>query len=152
AVTYKDSHWHLRSDLFKPEFKHKTFIKKCSEEQRNSKERFVLHYKNTYSHPDILPSWMIIELLPIGTWSTIYKNLENRSDKKSISDIFKLSPIELESWLHAITYIRNLCAHHSRLWNRHFTIRPKQVNQYIQYLTPNTNFAAQAAMMHVLLE
>ncbi|TAK73121.1 MAG: Abi family protein, partial [Gammaproteobacteria bacterium] len=98
------------------------------------------------------PSWMNTELLPMGTWSTIYKNLANRSDKKRMSDIFKLSPVDLESWLHALTYIRNLCAHHSRLWNRHFTIRPKQIIEYIKYLTPNTTFAAQAAMIHVLLK
>ncbi|MDE6380839.1 MAG: Abi family protein, partial [Muribaculaceae bacterium] len=24
----------------------------------------------------------------------------------------------MESWLHAIVYVRNICAHHSRLWNR----------------------------------
>src|SRR5205085_7500938 len=127
-------------------------IKKCTEEQQNSKERFVLHYNNTYTKPALVPSRMTTELLPIGTWSTIYKNLENRSDKKRVSDVFKLSPVDLESWLHALTYIRNLCAHHSRIWNRHFTIRPKQISEYVKYLTPNTTFAAQATMMHLLLK
>lgn len=130
----------------------RTKLKKCLEEQQNSKERFVQHYKNTYTQPKFVPSWMTTELLPMGTWSTVYKNLENRSDKKRISDVFKLSPVDLESWLHALTYIRNLCAHHSRIWNRHFTIRPKQVNKYVKYLTPNTTFAAQSAMMHLLLK
>ncbi|WP_081779105.1 Abi family protein [Legionella sainthelensi] len=63
---------------------------------------------------------MIVELLPIGTWSILYTNLKYRSDKKNISDTFKLSPIECGSCLHTLTYIRNLCAHNSRLWNRHF--------------------------------
>ncbi len=152
TVTYNDSHWHLKRELFKPEFNYDAFTKKCTEEQRNSKERFVLHYKNTYDIPELVPSWMTTELLPIGTWSTVYKNLANRSDKKRISDVLKLSPIDLESWLHALTYIRNLCAHHSRLWNRHFTIRPKQISPSMKYLTPNTTFAAQAAMMHALLK
>jgi abortive infection bacteriophage resistance protein len=31
----------------------------------------------------------------------------------------------LGGWLHAIGYIRNLCAHHSRLWNRTLAIRPR---------------------------
>lgn len=95
---------------------------------------------------------MTTELLPMGTWSTVYKNLINRSDKKRVSDVFKLSPIDLESWLHTLTYIRNLCAHHSRLWNRHFTIRPKKISEYVKHLTPNTTFAAQAAMIHLLLK
>ncbi|WP_420870571.1 Abi family protein [Legionella sainthelensi] len=58
-----------------------------------------------------MPSWMIVELLPIGTWSILYTNLKYRSDKKNISDTFKLSPIECGSCLHTLTYIRNLCAH-----------------------------------------
>lgn len=152
AITYNDSHWHLRRDLFKPEFNYNAFIKKCTEEQQNSKEKFVLHYKNTYTQPELAPAWMTTELLPMGTWSIVYKNLENRSDKKRVSDVFKLSPVDLESWLHALTYIRNLCAHHSRIWNRHFTIRPKQISEYVKYLTPTTTFAAQAAMMHLLLK
>jgi abortive infection bacteriophage resistance protein len=152
AVTYNDGHWHLRRNLFKHEFNYNALIKKCTEEQQNSKERFVLHYKNTYDQPELVPSWMTTELLPMGTWSMVYKNLVNRSDKKKMSDVFKLSPVDLESWLHALTYIRNLCAHHSRIWNRHFTIRPKQISEYVKYLTPNTTFAAQAAMMHLLLK
>ena len=29
------------------------------------------------------------------------------------------------SWLHTLVYVRNLCAHHSRLWNREFAIKPE---------------------------
>lgn len=28
------------------------------------------------------------------------------------------------SWLHTLVYIRNICAHHSRLWNRTLGVRP----------------------------
>ncbi|MDE2155993.1 MAG: Abi family protein, partial [Xanthomonadaceae bacterium] len=31
----------------------------------------------------------------------------------------------LVSWLHALNYVRNICAHHKRLWNRHLGIRPR---------------------------
>jgi abortive infection bacteriophage resistance protein len=57
----------------------------------------------------------------------------------------------LQSWLHSLTYIRNLCAHHARLWNRHFTITPIPKLKYRKYLTPNHTFAAQAAMIHIML-
>lgn len=38
---------------------------------------------------------------------------------------FNLYTPVLESWLHTLLYIRNLCAHHARLWNRELAIRPK---------------------------
>lgn len=152
AIKYQDSHWHLNKSLFKKEFNYFNFMDKCRNEEKNSKEPFVTHYKTNYKNPEDLPSWMIIELLPMGTWSILYNNLENRSDKKSISDEFNLSPVEFGSCLHAISYMRNLCAHHSRLWNRHFTLKPMQTRTYKEYLTPNTTFAAQAALLHIFLK
>lgn len=115
AVTHNDSHWHLNQALFKPTFDHSAFVKKCTGEQETSKEHFVLHYQAKYSTPYLTPCWMTIELLPMGSWSVVYKNLLNRSDRKAIAYTFGLSPQDLESWLHVLTYIRNLCAHHSRL-------------------------------------
>ena len=45
--------------------------------------------------------------------------------KKRIADTYFLPEPILESMLHHLTYVRNLCAHHSRLWNRRFTITLK---------------------------
>lgn len=28
------------------------------------------------------------------------------------------------TWLHSLNYLRNVCAHHSRLWNRNITVQP----------------------------
>ena len=28
------------------------------------------------------------------------------------------------SWLHTLVYVRNICAHHARLWNRTLGVRP----------------------------
>jgi len=37
----------------------------------------------------------------------------------------------LESWLHALAFGRNVCAHNCRVWNRTFTIRPKIPKLYV---------------------
>jgi len=152
ATNYNDGHWHLRRDLFKPNYKYYSLLSQCEMEQQRSKEPFVGHYKKNYEQPTLLPAWMIVELLSMGTWSIMYENLAQRHDKKKISDTFNLPPTEFESWLHSLTYIRNLCAHHSRLWNRQFTITPKQFKDYKEYFTPATTFAAQAAMIHLFLK
>ncbi len=106
-------------------------------------ERFIEQFSqdiNSYDEPALPPCWMLIELLSLGTWSIVYENLANRKDKKNIAQFFDLSPIELGSWLHALTYIRNLCAHHSRIWNRHFTVKPAVKSKYQKYLEPNSTF------------
>lgn len=151
ALIYQDSHWYSHKELFTPTFKFEKFLDECANEFTRSREVFARHYKNNYDVPKLPPSWMMIELLSLGTWSLLYQNLSNRKDKKQISDTFDLSPMELQSWLHSLTYIRNLCAHHARLWNRRFTITPISKFRYSQYLTPNHTFAAQAAMIHIML-
>jgi len=35
----------------------------------------------------------------------------------------------MSSWLHTVVYVRNLCAHHSRVWNRVLGIRPLTNNK-----------------------
>lgn len=37
---------------------------------------------------------------------------------------YGISDNVLESWLHSIVYVRNICAHHSRLWNKNLRIQP----------------------------
>ena len=47
------------------------------------------------------------------------------AEKKKIARQFGIShPPVLESWMQSMTYVRNICAHHSRLWNRILTVRP----------------------------
>ncbi len=45
-------------------------------------------------------------------------------DKQLIADFFGLHHTVFTSWLHTLTYVRNICAHHARLWNREFAIKP----------------------------
>jgi len=87
-------------------------------------EVFVSHYKSIYSSPINPPSWMIIELLTAGQLSRLYAGLANKQDKKDIANAFGLNHTVFGNWLHAIVYCRNLCAHHSRFWNRDFVIQP----------------------------
>lgn len=67
---------------------------------------------------------MCFELLTIGELSNLYRGLRNNDDKKRIADFFKLHPTVFQSWLHSLTYVRNICAHHARLWNKDLAVEP----------------------------
>jgi len=46
------------------------------------------------------------------------------SRKEYITEQFGLKKVAiLENWLHAISNLRNCCAHHSRTWNRRFMVK-----------------------------
>lgn len=83
---------------------------------------------------------MSFEIASIGLLSKIYRDLKMSACKKLISDHFKLGhPKVLESWIHSLSYVRNICAHHSRLWNRVLTLKPTLPTNTKEQWLINTN-------------
>lgn len=82
------------------------------------KENFLRHYLSTYNNPKLPPSWMMIECLTWGELSYLYAGLKSNSIKKQIAQNLGVHAEILESWLKCFNDIRNLCAHHNRLWNK----------------------------------
>jgi abortive infection bacteriophage resistance protein len=87
-------------------------------ETRRSKERFVEHFKNKYGDlHDRLPIWMLAEIMSFGRMLTMFNGIDSRL-KRTIAQEYKIQDDILQNWLGALNVIRNICAHHGRLWNR----------------------------------
>ncbi len=91
-------------------------------ELTRSKEVFVTHFR---FEKQVLrpPIWVISEAISFGLLSRFYDGISRESDKKKISRTYDLSVDGLRSVLQQAVYLRNLCAHHSRLWNRKLTVK-----------------------------
>ncbi len=89
----------------------------------HSHEDYVKHFKAQYSDP-FPPAWMMSELAPLGSMTSVYVNLRNQKTKKKIAQSFGLHIKPFESWMTIITLTRNACCHHARVWNKQNTIRP----------------------------
>ena len=113
---------HTDTANFHPGFDHAPWLEKLEDETSRSKDVFIIHYKNEYAGFPTLPIWMLTEIMSLGSLSKGYWGLKN-GDKKILSDEFALPYKCLAEWLHTLTYIRNLCSHHGRLWNRELAIR-----------------------------
>lgn len=114
---------HSTADNFHPKFRHTEWIEKIESETWRSNEAFIKHYKSKYTGFPTLPIWMVTEVMSLGTLSRLYHGLKN-DDKATVSQKFNAHYKSLGEWLHALTYTRNICAHHGRLWNREMAIRP----------------------------
>lgn len=110
---------------FHPKFDHVKWLKKLDLEATRSKEAFIVHYKNKYKGFPTLPIWMTTEVMSLGSLSFCFKGLSH-ADKKAISNQLNVHHKRLADWLHQLTYVRNVCAHHSRLWNRALSIRTER--------------------------
>lgn len=138
-ATHNNSHWQDDKSLFNnpyttragytidPYTDFQSIISKAKDKKRP--EVFIKHYIDTYSTPSNPPSWMCFELLTIGELSNIYRGLKNKDDKKRIATKFDLHPTAFTSWLHSLTYVRNICAHHSRLWNKDLAVEPSRLEK-----------------------
>ncbi len=133
ALDTNDSHWQLNPALFTPHFDHTRFLVDCEKEAARSRELFIKSYQKKYTEPVLPASWMLMEIVSFGTWSKMYSSLRDKRYKKDIAAYFKLKPFILESWIHSITVIRNLCAHHARIWNRSLTIKPRMTARMEKY-------------------
>lgn len=97
---------------------------KIKSELKRAKELFTVHYYGKYTNPVNPPAWMALEVLSFGTLSSLYKNLKLGDAKKEVAKKFGVKTQILESWLEHLAYVRNVCAHHNRLWNRIMTVKP----------------------------
>lgn len=93
-------------------------------ETERSKELFVTHFKDRYSQYPDLPIWTALEICSFGTLSKMFKNML-RVDMRPIAERYKLQASTLDTWIHTFVYVRNICAHHSRLWDKKLSIKPQ---------------------------
>jgi abortive infection bacteriophage resistance protein len=111
---------------------------------------FIKHYYETYSRPELPPSWMIFEAISFGSVSQCLKFLKY-PEHLEICNAFGVNHQTLSSWLHAISYVRNVCAHHGRLWNHILTIKPLiPNNRRGEFPTNERVYAALLAMQFIL--
>lgn len=127
------SHAYLDVSLFKSIHSHAQCLESFREEYSRSRETFIEHYKNKYTDPELPPIWAACEIMSFGQLSKWFENIKKREDRNEIASVFNIDEIVLNSFMHHLTHVRNLVAHHSRLWNRRLTFtmviprRPREI-------------------------
>jgi abortive infection bacteriophage resistance protein len=156
------SHWYLNPKYFEPTYDHRHLIKKIESElhidsvtKRRSKQHqeiFINHYFSKYGDPHLPPIWMVCECLSFGTWSLMYSSLRSKTDRKLVADHFRLEEYLLCKWLRSINQVRNICAHHSRLWNRKFVMKFEVLKEQKDLVFNDDHFYPFAVICYTILK
>lgn len=98
-----------------------TRVDKC---EARSRDEFVTHFRTKYTSERFLPIWMSVEVWELGLLSH-FISLMRHTDISAISLRYGLQNANLlPTWTRAFTFVRNVCAHHGRLWNRSMVDQP----------------------------
>jgi abortive infection bacteriophage resistance protein len=109
-----------------------------------SNEEFARHNKLKYGEYHLPPIWVTVELMTLGGLRHLYQNWSNRPDRQIIAKRYGLEEVVFDSLLEHLETIRNFCAHHSRLWNRHITKTPKLPKNLLVPMKVKFNFEPKA--------
>ncbi|MDF1884142.1 Abi family protein [Sulfurimonas sp. SAG-AH-194-C21] len=93
-----------------------TLQNSIKKETQRSQESFVKHFKKKYNSSD-LPIWVVVEVVSMSTLSKMYASLKTSEQLKVVAPFLGINKDVLFNWFHALTVVRNKCAHHARLWN-----------------------------------
>jgi abortive infection bacteriophage resistance protein len=126
--------WYLNAALFNNKMQNISGISKTvhlwvlddlQKEFNRSQEIFIKSHQQRYPGQPA-DAWKMMEIASMGTLSKLYKNLNvNLPERGLIANEMGInSPHVFSGWLEAIAYMRNIIAHHSRLWSRTMVKRP----------------------------
>jgi abortive infection bacteriophage resistance protein len=109
---------------------HKRFVEQFESVMRNNRNaQFAKHHFVKYGGN--FPIWVATELFTMSMISIFYADLKT-ADKKAIAKEYNTDYVHLESWLHSSSVLRNICAHHGRLYPARFHQPPKLPRTYIK--------------------
>jgi abortive infection bacteriophage resistance protein len=125
---------YLRPELFHEDFsakldknsgvtRHHQWLGKHAQLIGRSREEFVEHNRTRYGLP--LAIWVACEVWDFGTLSTLFSGMREAEQDAIASQYGVSNGRVFATWLRSLNYLRNVCAHHSRLWNRNIVDQPK---------------------------
>lgn len=118
---YAGIYWFADNTNFRDANRHAILLKGLREELKRSDDDAIINFQRNYSN-EFPPSWMTSEISSFGTLSMMYRWLNAGHARRNVAHFYGVTDTVMESWLHSIVYVRNICAHHSRLWNRKLSI------------------------------
>lgn len=104
-----------------------------------SSEVCIRHYLR---NDEPVPIWAVVEVLPFDTVSKIISLHANTEALDQLNQSLRLGKNRKRAAdiIHGMVYLRNLCSHHCRLWNREMVIVPpvlervkEEYRNYIAY-------------------
>lgn len=127
-------YWFTNPDYYCDPKQCREILRRVKSEVDRSDNDAIKRFKEKYTN-EFPPCWMTLEATSMGTLSTLYDALRPGKFKRKLAEYYGVSDVVFASWLHHLVYIRNTCAHHSRVWNKTLSVQA-MVPRNAQYYFP----------------
>lgn len=125
------AHAHLNAELFTSGWSHAGMVATVAGNTQRSREVFIEHYRAKYTKPYMPPLWAVTELMTFGELSKWVEATHDAKVKSALAKDIGLPTQEtLLGVLQLMSYVRNICAHHCRLWNRRTVKRAPNIRRF----------------------
>ena len=119
------SHPYFEQAAFRDSEKQNEALQNAIQVFNQTKDQRARHYSATHSQPSLPPIWVLKEFLTFGAAARFYGALSN-DVRRDVASAFGVSvPLVFDSWIPGFVDLRNVCAHHDRLFNRKFQKQPQ---------------------------
>lgn len=111
-----DSHWYTRPHYFAQDNDFKVLqgnVAQALEQPFPALQDYLRRYRT----PKLPPSWLMVEVLSIGQLNRVHKALKQPAHRRAIARGLGSTDAVLSSWLDVFVRLRNLAAHHERMWD-----------------------------------
>lgn len=136
---YRDAFAYLDSGIYYSSVAYEKAVDIIHRELKHQSNTLIVrHNMKKYGR---LPVWAAVEIMSFGCVSKLYSNLKRsvRSPqvipgiRESIAHAFGIKNVLLKSWMHHLTLVRNIVAHHERFYGRPIDIQPLLPKHEKQY-------------------
>ena len=130
------AHAHCESECFENQEEHMqslaSLLVDVTRAKQNSSE--ICHYLETYNHPMLPPIWTVVGCMSLGELLRWIRNTKDVTVKPLLAkDILGTQNIKLfDGIMRQLTTVRNMCAHHGRLWDQRFITRMPYIKDHMQ--------------------
>jgi abortive infection bacteriophage resistance protein len=141
-------HFYYREEFFET----KSSVTKMRSMGEKANHLSITHYRFQYSEPFLPPIWCLTEASTFGQLSTLFADLA-LPHRKRIAKGFGFDEEVCVSWFRSISTLRNICAHHGRLWDARLPVNtPRKARAYAGDLADNSRCYARAVVLQALLK
>jgi abortive infection bacteriophage resistance protein len=151
AIEYGSDVFYDRSVFNTKNYYERLFKSISNDLQKRRNDPVVLHHKKKYAGK--FPIWVIVEFFSFNQTSKLFSSLKTTDQKNIAFSYFNgLNEDFLGNWFHALSVLRNICAHFGYLYKRKHNPRPRLMPDFKWDKDKNDELFSYVLILHRISE